>query len=138
MDEENIPVTDNTSSAFYPGRVLEKAPRRNTQWRMALKKRKRPLYFREWRKHLRLTQETVAERIDVSQNTVSRIETGEIAYTQGMLEALADAYGCEPCDLLKPPVAPPDEFSAFVMKLDTKKRQQALRILKAALGDEAA
>jgi transcriptional regulator with XRE-family HTH domain len=105
---------------------------------MLRKSQKHPRYFREWRKHRQLTLEAAAERMGTTHATLSRIERGKTKYTEGTLLLMADAYGCEPADLLRPPIAPHDEFSAFVKNLDAKKRQQALRILKAALGDEAA
>ncbi len=48
-------------------------------------------YIRQWRKHRGLTQEQLAERIGVTASALSQLERGTIRYTQGMLEALADA-----------------------------------------------
>lgn len=57
-------------------------------------------FIKEWRDYRRLTQEQAAERIGVDRTTLGRIESRQIAYTQPILEALADAYRCEPWDLL--------------------------------------
>lgn len=57
-------------------------------------------YVKEWRKHKHLTQEKLAERSGVTHGAISQLESGKTNYTQGMLEALAGALGCEPGDLL--------------------------------------
>lgn len=62
--------------------------------------RLRRTYLREWRDYRGLTQEQACERIDIERSTLSRIERGEVPYSQGLLEAAAIAYGCEPWDLL--------------------------------------
>lgn len=71
---------------------------------MARRELKRPkrrrTFLREWRKHRGLTQEQAADRIEISQATLSRIETGTYPYTQDFLEKAAFAYMCEPADLI--------------------------------------
>lgn len=57
-------------------------------------------FIREWRDYRGLNQEQAAERIGIDRTTLGRIENRQIAYTQPILEALADAYRCEPWDLL--------------------------------------
>lgn len=47
-----------------------------------------------------LTQEQAAERLDMDRSNLSRVERGAIPYSQGFLEAAAEAYMCEPWDLL--------------------------------------
>lgn len=67
--------------------------------RSKLKTRRRT-YIREWRKFRNLTLERMAERIGVTAGALSQLERGDVAYTQPMLEALAEALGCEPSDLI--------------------------------------
>ncbi len=67
--------------------------------RTPLKQRRRT-FLREWRKYRNLTQQQLADRIDASTGLISQIENGQTAYTQGTLEALADALQCEPADVL--------------------------------------
>lgn len=50
-------------------------------------------FFREWREHLKLTQDEAAERIGVTQSKLSRIEKGITPYDQDFLEEAAIAYG---------------------------------------------
>lgn len=57
-------------------------------------------FLKEWRKHRDLTQEQASERLDIDRTTLGRVENGKIPYSQGLLEAAADAYMCEPWDLL--------------------------------------
>lgn len=47
-----------------------------------------------------LTQEQAAERLDMDRSNLSRVERAEIPYSQGLLEAAASAYMCEPWDIL--------------------------------------
>lgn len=57
-------------------------------------------FIHAWRKYRRLTQEQLAERIDMTSGAISQLENGIINYTQPTLEAIADALGCQPGDLL--------------------------------------
>lgn len=60
----------------------------------------RRTFLRQWREYRQLTQEAAAERIGMDRTTLSRIERGRVPYDQALLEAAADAYACEPADLL--------------------------------------
>jgi len=60
----------------------------------------RRIYLREWRHYRRMTLEQLAERVDGSIASLSRVETGQRDYTGRLLEACADALGCEPHDLI--------------------------------------
>jgi transcriptional regulator with XRE-family HTH domain len=57
-------------------------------------------FFKEWRKHRGLTQERAAERLNVDRTTLGRVENRVIPYSQELLEAAAEAYQCEPWDIL--------------------------------------
>lgn len=70
----------------------------------------RRTYIREWREFRGLTQEQLADAIDRTKATVSRIETGDIAYTREFLEAAADTLGTHPGILL---MRPPTEADAY-------------------------
>lgn len=61
---------------------------------------KPPHYLRVWRKHRGLTLAAVEQEVHLSHAQLSRIETGKQPYNQGLLEKLADVYGCEVVDLL--------------------------------------
>jgi transcriptional regulator with XRE-family HTH domain len=59
-----------------------------------------PTFLKEWRKHRGLTQERAADRLGITQSTLSKIENGVHPYDQDFLEAAALAYNCQPADLL--------------------------------------
>lgn len=60
----------------------------------------RPTQLRNWRLYKGLTLEQAAGRFGIDHSTLGRIERGLVPYGQGLLEQAADAYGCEPWDLL--------------------------------------
>jgi transcriptional regulator with XRE-family HTH domain len=71
---------------------------------MAPVKKNRPklrrTFLRQWREFRGLNQEQAGERLDMDRSNLSRVERGEVPYSQGLLEAAAEAYDCEPWDLL--------------------------------------
>lgn len=64
------------------------------------RKQYRRTYIREWRKHRGLTLEQLAARIDATPGSLSLLERGQSAYTQGTLEALALALDTDAPSLL--------------------------------------
>lgn len=64
------------------------------------KRARRRTFFKEWREHRELSQQQLADRLDTSVASISRIESGTQPYTQDVLEALADALGTDPASLL--------------------------------------
>lgn len=64
-------------------------------------------YIRAWRKYRHdMTQKELAARLledqafDLSEASISHLETGQQHYTQPVLEAIATALACAPADLL--------------------------------------
>lgn len=74
--------------------------------RPRFKTKRRKTFIREWRKKKGHTLAQLAERlllleeIDITEGQLSRIERGESAYGQDMLEAIARAMSLEPADLI--------------------------------------
>ena len=95
-------------------------------------------FVREWRKHRRLSQEALAERIGKSHSAISQLENGRIDYTQGMLEALADALSCDPADLLMRDPTQTESLWSIWDQIKPENRVQAMRMLKALTDDKAA
>jgi transcriptional regulator with XRE-family HTH domain len=62
--------------------------------------RRRRHFIREWREFRGLTQEQLADAIDATKASISRIEAMKQGYTQDNLEAMADALGTHPGALL--------------------------------------
>lgn len=67
---------------------------------MDKRKPKQRIFLREWRKHRQLTQQQLADRLEVDRSWISMIERGVSGYTQTFLEAAAEALGVEPADLI--------------------------------------
>jgi transcriptional regulator with XRE-family HTH domain len=100
--------------------------------------RRRQWFLLAWRRAAGLTQDALAEKLDVSKSKISDLETGKQRYTQDDLEALADVFECEPVDLLShdPATAPPD-LNAAIRSLRTADADDLPRIravLEALLG----
>lgn len=98
-------------------------------------------FLKQWRKFRRLTQEQLAGRLDMSNSSISQLETGKQGYTQDTLEALADALSCQPGDLLMRDPLAKDAPWSILDTLKPESRRQALiylRALKEAEAEEAA
>jgi transcriptional regulator with XRE-family HTH domain len=68
--------------------------------RVAHQRHRRPVYIRQWREYRELSQEQLADRLEMSAAQLSRIETGKQGYTQDFLEACADALRTDVPSLL--------------------------------------
>ncbi len=51
-------------------------------------------YFKEWREHKGWTQQELADRMETTKQTVSRVESGERDWSKGYLEAFSFVIGC--------------------------------------------
>lgn len=95
-------------------------------------------YIAEWRDSRGLTQEALAERINMSRTTLSKIENSESPYTQRTLEAIAEALSCKPYDLLIPLVKREERSPETGLKLallafgvDRSQVDQAIAVIRA-------
>lgn len=71
-------------------------------------------FLQQWREHRGLSQETAALRLDISRTQLSKIENMRSPYSQGLLEAAAEAYGCTVADLLiRDPSRPDAPWSIY-------------------------
>lgn len=91
-------------------------------------------YFKEWREHRGLTQEQAVGRLNWSQSKLSRIEAAATPYNQDDLESAAEAYGCEPWQLISVDPSKEGEVVDLVRLLNDAQRDQAIRVLKALTG----
>lgn len=92
-----------------------------------MKRRGTRTYIREWRRYRGISQELMAERVNMAQGTISRLETGDIAYTQPVLEAISDVLMCTPCDLImRDPSGPGDIWSIWDRIPEEQKNQAAI------------
>lgn len=92
-------------------------------------------YVKEWRKFRGLTQERLAERTPFTPGAISQLETGRTRYTQEMLEALAEALNCSPGDLLSVNPTKEGEVVDLMRLINDRNRDQAIRVLKALVGN---
>jgi len=93
-----------TTSSYIP-RNLFGMPARKPNWNRTPEQRKRT-FIAEWREFRGLTQEVLAEKLDTTKATISRIENRKIGYSQDFLEACADVLGVHQSVLL---VRAPDD-----------------------------
>lgn len=77
-------------------------PARSTNWNRTPAQRRRT-FIAEWREFRGLSQERLADLLDTTKATISRIENMKIGYSQDFLEACADALGTHPAVLLSRP-----------------------------------
>ncbi|QHW26624.1 helix-turn-helix transcriptional regulator [Rhizobium leguminosarum bv. viciae 248] len=61
-----------------------------------------PLFIKERRKKLNLSQERLAELAGLSTAMISNMETGRHGFSDKTLAAIAEALKCRPADLLIP------------------------------------
>jgi transcriptional regulator with XRE-family HTH domain len=92
-------------------------------------------YIKEWRKHRGLTQQRLAERTPFTTGAIQQVESGRTQYTQQMLEALAVAMNCTPADLLSVNPLKEGEVVDLMKLINDKNRDQAIRVLKALVGN---
>jgi transcriptional regulator with XRE-family HTH domain len=58
-------------------------------------------YIRSWRLYRGLkTQAELAEKVGLTSQSISRLESGRMGYRQDILEKIAEALNCTPADLL--------------------------------------
>lgn len=95
-----------------------------------------PLFLREWRENRGLTQQQLADRLDTTAATVSRIESGKRDYTGDFLWACAYALNCHASDLLsRPPTQP--SLDALTRDAPEKLREKLQLVVKTILDSAA-
>jgi len=101
--------------------------------------------MREWREHRQLTLdqvvsrlEVLAENLQITKASLSRIERGLQAYRQPLLEALAEIYQCEPADMLMRDPSQDQMIWSLWERLGESEKRQTLRFIQAIQSDKAA
>jgi transcriptional regulator with XRE-family HTH domain len=100
--------------------------------RIAFQKRRarRRTFFKEWRVFRGLSQDQLAERLETSVASISRIENGTQPYTQDTLEALAEALMTDPASLLMRDPTDPDAIWSIWDNAKKADRQKIVEIAK--------
>lgn len=100
-------------------------------------------YIRAWREKKGFTLDDMVGRLDelgvkITGASLSRIERGKQPYSQDILEAIAEALGRAPADLIENnPEVPDAEIVDFLRHLDDREKRQAESVLKAMFGERA-
>lgn len=95
------------------------------------------IYFREWREWKLLTQQELADRMETTAATVSRVETGDRDWSKGYLEAFAYVIGCP--NVFDPISRPPPGHDArpsideMMRDAPLEKQRQILLVVEALL-----
>lgn len=105
---------------------------------MAKRKKYRTTFIREWRKHRNLTIEKLATRIGMTTSNLSKTERGAQAYTQPVLEAVAEELNCSPADLIMRPPHAGNELLTLISALEKEQQEQAVAVIKALTTRSAA
>lgn len=90
--------------------------------------------FKKWRLFRKMTLEKASEKAGMTAGNLSAMERGAQGYTQGGLEALAQAYRCKPADLLS--VDPTKDKAIWTIweSADTDDRRKIVDIAKTIVG----
>ncbi len=95
-------------------------------------KTRKKTFLRQWRKKRNMSQADAAERLEIEQGTLSKIERGLLPYNQDFLEAAALIYGAhEPSDLLS--IDPTEPRETDVVRLLRRASPEARRIIETIL-----
>lgn len=90
-------------------------------------------YIRAWRQHRGLSLERLADRIQRTHATLSRIERGLNPYTQDVLEAIAEALGTDVPSLLVRDPSDPDGIWTIWDQAKPAQRRQIIEVAKTLL-----
>lgn len=90
------------------------------------------IYLKEWRKKAGLTQAEVVARLEIHDDerlprtgaSLSRLENGSQPYSERVLLALADIYGCEPWELIGRHPGKGGEVIDLVSKLNEREQER--------------
>jgi transcriptional regulator with XRE-family HTH domain len=87
-------------------------------------------YLRAWRIYRGLKLHELAERVEISHSTLSRLERGHIPYTQRTWERLAGALRTDPASLIlfAPEMAP---FAQVALTATLSEKRQLLHVVQA-------
>ena len=92
------------------------------------------MFLKEWRTHLNMTLEDVADAVGSNKGEISKIERGIKRYNEDHITKFCDAFGIEPFQLF---FRPEEQLldSLLSGKSDVE-RELAFRVVSAALGSE--
>jgi DNA-binding MarR family transcriptional regulator len=128
IPQPNIPVKNNYSPAFIEPclRLCD-----NTRMVMARIGPHKPHrhFIREWMKTKGVTQEKLADRLGISQGTVSKALKSRTVLTEEYLIGIAEALDVQVADLFRDPKSPTQE--ELLRGLSEPERQTVIRMIEA-------
>lgn len=93
-------------------------------------RQRRRTYLKEWRIYRSLTQQDLALRLGVTHTIISKIENGKRPYSQGFLEAAAEALMTDPASILMRDPSSPDFIWSIWDAIPETSKEQAIAVLK--------
>lgn len=91
-------------------------------------------FFKEWREWKGWTQQELAEAMETTTATVSRIEGGARDWSKGYLEAFSYVIGCDdPTDPITRPPNGPDPIAKMLRAATPEKQEEVRRVVEAML-----
>ena len=91
-------------------------------------------YWREWREWKGWTQQELADRMETTAATVSRIEKGDRDWSKGYLEAFSYVIGCpDPTDPIRRPPGSAITLDDMLKDASPELQRQALSVVEALL-----
>lgn len=84
----------------------------------------------------KLSQEKLAELVDTTGATISRLESGHQPYGQELLEKIADVLNRDPGDLITKYAPEAVELTRLLHSLGREKLALAIRIIEGIAGDD--
>jgi DNA-binding Xre family transcriptional regulator len=128
IPQQNIPVKNNYSAAF-----IERSSRLcdNIWMSMARIGPRKPHrhFIREWMKAKGVTQEKLADRLGISQGTVSKALKSRTVLTEEYLMGIAEALDVQVADLFRDPKSPTQE--ELLRGLSEPERLTVIRMIEA-------
>jgi len=101
------------------------------------RKPRRQTFLRAWRKYRGMTQDQVAEILEMDRSTISKIENGVLPYDQDFLERTSLVYLCEPEDLISIDPLKPDTprlVSSRMKHATPAQQKQIVELVNVLLG----
>ena len=90
----------------------------------------RRTHLKEWREHRGMTIEELANAVETSDATISRLENGKQPYTQALFERLARALHCTPSDLIDRTPTEAESLGSLFAGMSEASREYTLTVMK--------
>lgn len=94
------------------------------------KRVRRRIFLKEWREYRQLTQEALADRVDMSVSNISQLERGLQGYSDEGLQALAEALQTEPGHILTVDPSDDDAIWSLWERAEPSQRQVIMDVAK--------